>query len=84
MRCIADGAERSGGEVRIGGTEIRKLAPYDCVALGIGRKVQTATVFESLTVGEALRIARYRIAPPSAGAVAPRWSCRSRRWMSCA
>lgn len=65
MRCIADGAERSAGMVRIGGADIRKLAPYDCVALGIGRKFQTATVFESLTVGEALRIARYRVAPPS-------------------
>ncbi len=65
MRCIADGAERSGGTVEIGGTEIRTLAPYDCVALGIGRKFQTATVFESLSVAEALRIARYRVAPPS-------------------
>jgi branched-chain amino acid transport system permease protein len=65
MRCIADGAERSGGSVQIGGTEIRTLAPYDCVALGIGRKFQTATVFDSLTVGEALRIARYRVAKPS-------------------
>ena len=65
MRCIADGAERSSGSVRVGGTEIGKLAPYDCVALGVGRKFQTATVFDSMTVGEALRIARYRIAPAS-------------------
>lgn len=65
MRCIADGAERSAGSVEIGGTDIRTLAPYDCVALGIGRKFQTATVFESLTVAEALRIARHRVAPPS-------------------
>jgi branched-chain amino acid transport system permease protein len=65
MRCIADGAERSAGPVEIGGTEIRTLAPYDCVALGVGRKFQTATVFESLSVAEALRIARYRVAPPS-------------------
>jgi branched-chain amino acid transport system permease protein len=65
MRCIADGSERSGGTVELGGTEIRKLAPYDCVALGVGRKFQTATVFDSLSVGEALRVARYRIAPPS-------------------
>jgi branched-chain amino acid transport system permease protein len=65
MRCIADGSERSGGTVRIGGADIRKLAPYDCVALGVGRKFQTATVFDSLTVGEALRVARYRNAPPS-------------------
>ncbi len=65
MRCIADGAERSGGTVEISGTEIRRLAPYDCVALGIGRKFQTATVFDSLSVAEALRIARYRVTPPS-------------------
>jgi branched-chain amino acid transport system permease protein len=65
IRCIADGAERSGGTVEIGGTDIRTLAPYDCVALGVGRKFQTATVFDSLTVGEALRIARYRVVPPS-------------------
>lgn len=65
MRCIADGSERSGGTVELGGAEIRKLAPYDCVALGVGRKFQTATVFDSLSVGEALRVARYRISPPS-------------------
>jgi branched-chain amino acid transport system permease protein len=65
MRCIADGAERSGGTVTIGGTDIGKLAPYDCVALGVGRKFQTATVFESMSVAEALRIARYRVSPPS-------------------
>jgi branched-chain amino acid transport system permease protein len=65
MRCIADGAQRSGGTVEIGGAEIRRLAPYDCVALGVGRKFQTATVFDSLSVAEALRIARYRVARPS-------------------
>jgi branched-chain amino acid transport system permease protein len=65
MRCIADGAERSAGSVLVGGTDIGKRAPYDCVALGVGRKFQTATVFDSLTVGEALRIARYRVAPAS-------------------
>jgi branched-chain amino acid transport system permease protein len=65
MRCIADGAQRSGGTVEIGGAEIRRLAPYDCVALGVGRKFQTATVFDSLSVAEALRIARHRVAPPS-------------------
>ncbi|CAB3761396.1 ABC transporter permease subunit [Paraburkholderia humisilvae] len=65
MRCIADGAQRSGGTVEIGGADIRHLAPYDCVALGVGRKFQTATVFDSLSVADALRIARYRVAPPS-------------------
>lgn len=65
MRCIADGSERSSGTIEIGGTDIRKLAPYHCVALGVGRKFQTATVFDSLTVGEALRVARYRVSAPS-------------------
>jgi urea transport system permease protein/urea transport system ATP-binding protein len=65
MRCIADGAQRSGGTVEIDGAEIRRLAPYDCVALGVGRKFQTATVFDSLSVAEALRIARYQVAMPS-------------------
>jgi branched-chain amino acid transport system permease protein len=35
------------------------------VAFGVGRKFQTANVFETLTVAEALRIARTRLAPPS-------------------
>ncbi|MBI3527099.1 MAG: ATP-binding cassette domain-containing protein [Betaproteobacteria bacterium] len=65
MRCIADGNERSGGTVLLNDHDIRKLPPYACVAFGVGRKFQTANVFETLTVAEALRIARTRLAPPS-------------------
>jgi branched-chain amino acid transport system permease protein len=65
MRCISDGLERSGGTVAVNGHEIGRRAPEQCVALGIGRKFQTATVFDSLTNGECLRIARYRLVPPS-------------------
>ncbi len=65
MRCIADGNERSGGTVLLNDHDILKLPPYACVAFGVGRKFQTANVFESLTVAQALRIARTRLAPPS-------------------
>jgi branched-chain amino acid transport system permease protein len=65
MRCIADGNERSGGSVLINDHDILNLPPYDCVAFGVGRKFQTANVFETLTVAEALRVARTRLAPPS-------------------
>jgi branched-chain amino acid transport system permease protein len=65
MRCIADGGERSGGVVHVNDHDIQRLPPYSCVAFGIGRKFQTANVFETLTVAEALRVARTRLARPS-------------------
>jgi branched-chain amino acid transport system permease protein len=65
MRCIADGGERSGGTVLINDHDIERLPPYSCVAFGVGRKFQTANVFETLTVAEALRIARTRLVKPS-------------------
>jgi branched-chain amino acid transport system permease protein len=65
MRCIADGNERSGGVVLLNDHDILKLPPYACVAFGVGRKFQNANVFETLTVAEALRIARTRLASPS-------------------
>ncbi len=65
MRCIADGNERSGGTVLVNDHDIQKLPPYACVAFGVGRKFQTANVFETLTVAEALRVARTRLARPS-------------------
>ncbi len=60
MRCVADGKERSAGAVRLAGVEIGRRPPHRCVALGVGRKFQTASVFESLTVAECLRVARTR------------------------
>jgi branched-chain amino acid transport system permease protein len=65
MRCMSDGAERSAGTVRIGGHDIRHAPPHACVRFGLGRKFQTATVFETLTVAECLRMARVRAAAPS-------------------
>ncbi len=57
MRCISDGGERSSGRVRVNGHDIDALPPYRIAALGLGRKFQTAGIFESLTVAECLRIA---------------------------
>jgi len=65
MRCISDGAERGGGTIHIQGQDIKLAPPHQCVQLGLGRKFQTATVFDSLTVAECLRIARTRIETPS-------------------
>ena len=65
MRCIADGRERSAGVVEVGGRSIRRLPPHLCTALGVGRKFQTASVFEAMTVAECLRVARSRIERPS-------------------
>ena len=65
MRCISDGTERTHGIVRINGHDIGRRPPNDCVAFGVGRKFQTATVFDSLTVADCLRIARSRLEPPS-------------------
>jgi len=57
MRCISDGRERSSGTVRVNGQDIEGLPPNRVVRFGLGRKFQTAGVFESLTVAECLRIA---------------------------
>jgi len=65
IRCISDGNERTAGKVVINGHDIGRLPPQRCVRFGIGRKFQTANVFESLTVSECLRIARMRLEPPS-------------------
>jgi branched-chain amino acid transport system permease protein len=65
IRCIADGRERSAGSVKIMGQPIGRLPPHRIVALGLGRKFQTASVFESLSVADCLRVARTRQQPPS-------------------
>ncbi len=58
MRCIADGMERSAGTIEVNGHDIGRSPPDICVRLGVGRKFQTANVFDSLTVAECLCIAR--------------------------
>ncbi|WP_407639118.1 ABC transporter permease subunit [Caballeronia mineralivorans] len=65
MRCMSDGAERSAGTVVLCDNDIRQLPPDRCVRFGLGRKFQNATVFETLTVAECLRIAGTIIERPS-------------------
>jgi branched-chain amino acid transport system permease protein len=63
LRCIADGRERSSGDVRVNGRHIAGLPPQECVALGVSRKFQTPNVFGALSVLDCLRVARsYRAA----------------------
>ncbi|UEM02489.1 ATP-binding cassette domain-containing protein [Skermanella rosea] len=61
MRCISNGTERTGGTVAIAGTEIGRSSPQRIVGLGVGRSFQNTSLFDSLTVGECLKLARYRI-----------------------
>jgi branched-chain amino acid transport system permease protein len=65
LRCIADGRERSTGEVLINGRRVDGLPPQECVALGVSRKFQTPNVFEALTVLDCLRVARSYRRPAS-------------------
>ncbi|TDE34832.1 ATP-binding cassette domain-containing protein [Antarcticimicrobium sediminis] len=65
MRCLTDGKESSGGVIRIAGKNIAGMVPNQIVALGVGRKFQVASVFESLTVAECLRMARASLEAPS-------------------
>ena len=65
MRCISDGQERSAGTVLVNGHDIGSLPPQRCVSFGVGRKFQTANIFDTLTVAECLRIARTRLERPS-------------------
>jgi len=65
IRCIADGRERSAGAVKIMSQSIGRLPPHRIVAFGLGRKFQTASVFESLSVADCLRVAKTRQEYPS-------------------
>jgi branched-chain amino acid transport system permease protein len=66
LRCIADGRERSSGEVLINGHRIAELPPQACVALGVARKFQTPNVFDALPVVDCLHVARSYRVPASA------------------
>ena len=61
MRCVSDGGERTGGQVFVNGEEIGRGAPQTVVARGVGRSFQNTNLFETLTVGECLMLARWRI-----------------------
>jgi branched-chain amino acid transport system permease protein len=65
IRCLADGRERSEGSVRIAGHSIERLPADRIVGLGLGRKFQAASVFETLSVADCLRVARVRKERPS-------------------
>jgi branched-chain amino acid transport system permease protein len=65
IRCLSDGRERSNGFVAIAGHAIDRLPPDRIVQFGLGRKFQAASVFETLTVAECLRVARTHRARPS-------------------
>jgi branched-chain amino acid transport system permease protein len=65
IRCLSDGRERSSGHVAIAGRPIGHLPPDRIVRFGLGRKFQTASVFETLTVAECLRVARTQHTKPS-------------------
>ena len=65
IRCLSDGRERSRGFVAIAGQAIDHLPPSRIVQLGLGRKFQAASVFETLTVAECLRVARTHRARPA-------------------
>ncbi|WP_407521325.1 branched-chain amino acid ABC transporter ATP-binding protein/permease [Methylobacterium oryzisoli] len=58
MRCLSDGTEPFRGAVAVGGVPTTGLTPNRVAALGVGRKFQVASVFESLSVADCLRLAR--------------------------
>ncbi|MBB5667282.1 branched-chain amino acid transport system permease protein [Rhizobium leguminosarum] len=58
MRCLSDGTEKVEGQVDVIGTNIAGRAPERIVALGVGRKFQVASIFDSMTIGECLKMAR--------------------------
>lgn len=65
MRCLSDGTEKIEGRVEIAGRDIAGLPPQDVVALGVGRKFQVASIFDSMTVAECLRMVRMRHERPA-------------------
>ncbi len=71
MRCLSDGTEPYRGTVQLAGRMLRGLTPDRIVALGMGRKFQVASVFDSLTVADCLRLARASRERPSPVAAAP-------------
>jgi branched-chain amino acid transport system permease protein len=61
MRCLSDGFERSGGSVAVFGNDIAGRTPHGVVGFGIGRSFQTTSLFDTLTVAQCLRLARFRL-----------------------
>ena len=65
MRCISNGFEPTGGRVWVNGAEVGRIPPHSVAELGVRRSFQNTSLFASLTVGECLRLARYRLERPS-------------------
>ncbi|SCB10672.1 branched-chain amino acid ABC transporter ATP-binding protein/permease [Rhizobium multihospitium] len=65
MRCLSDGTQQIEGQVDIGGANIAGRAPERIVALGVGRKFQIASIFDSMTIGQCLKMARLSHETPS-------------------
>jgi branched-chain amino acid transport system permease protein len=65
VRCISDGDERSSGAIAVNGHSIEHRPPDAIVSLGVGRKFQGASIFETLTVGECLQVAAWKGRTPS-------------------
>lgn len=63
MRCLSDGLQRTAGKVTINGENIGRMPPHSIVALGLGRSFQTTNLYDTLTVADCLRVARYRLHP---------------------
>ncbi|WP_110651059.1 ABC transporter permease subunit [Salinicola peritrichatus] len=61
MRCISDGKERTDGSIHINNVEIGRCSPQRVVGLGVGRSFQNTSLFDTLTVAECLKLARYRL-----------------------
>ena len=56
LDLISGRTKASSGEVKFKGTELTSLREHEIVRLGVGRKFQTPSVYESLTVRENLEI----------------------------
>jgi len=56
LDMICGKTKPTGGSIRFRGTELSKLSDYQIVRLGVGRKFQTPSIYEDLTVAENLEI----------------------------
>lgn len=56
LDMICGKTKPTSGSIRFRGTELSKLSDYQIVRLGVGRKFQTPSIYEDLTVAENLEI----------------------------
>src|SRR5699024_3940748 len=64
-RCISDGSERTSGTVLIGGNDLKRSPPEVASVMGLGRKFQAPSIFESLSVADCLGVASWKGKIPS-------------------